>query len=100
MFAVLVPAVNLVDFLSGFARKAAVSEVISTDMAAIENDYRKLWEQVYAGRVHDNEVRFESGLLLGGMTSATSRDVFGEGEEVNQRPQQEVYRAEALRYAS
>ena len=100
VFAVLIPAVILVDFLSGFARKAAVLEVISTDMTAIENDYRTLWELLYAGTISDDKALFESSLLLHRLTSATSRDVFGEDEGVNQQSQNDAYRAEALRYAS
>ena len=100
VFAVLIPALILVDFLAGFARKAAVLEAISSDMSAIEGDYRALWERLYAGRIPDSEAMVESDLLLHRMTSATSRDLFGEDEGLNQRSQQDAYRAEELRYAS
>lgn len=99
VFAVLIPAVILVDFLAGFARKAAVLEVISTDMNAIEVEYRSLWERLYSGSVPEGQVMSESDLLIRRMISATSRDVFGEDEGVNQRSQQEAYQAEELRYA-
>ena len=91
------------DFVTDYARKAAVLHAISLECSALEIEWRALWADVNEGNLDDAEARRENQRLVRRVLEVTERagrEGIREDRKLNEKCEKIAYRVTADRYAS
>lgn len=91
------------DFVSNYARKAAVLQAISLECSLLEVEWRELWADVNDGHVSDAEARDKNYRLarrISEVTGWAGQADIGEDSKLNEECAKVAYNAMADRYAA
>ena len=95
-----IPFFVIVNLVFRWAQKAAVLQVISSDMSDVERSYRSLWETYHLGQISESDALSKSDKLLKRGHAICSRDTSEINHRVNMNAVEEVYTVERQRYAA